>query len=492
MVPTSRVTVVALAALVVVLAAAGAMFWTSATLLLALGTLLTTAVFLAPKPALATVGLFLLVQTPIVNLAGGRDSALGLTLQRAPEALLLAALVRVVVLGRDLRLGSRLRRWVWLAGGFGVAGLTSSVVNQVPWFVTMLGGFLALKFVLLVLVALTIRWTPNDARTLLRWMLWLGPVLLLISIVLLSWRPDELKLFADPAALQEGYFQRGALRPLQGPFPNPGVFGWLMAVVGCYAVAAGLGGQRAAGGAALGSSVAGILGSLRRKPLVGLPLAALTVVWGTGNRRQRWAIAAMLAALGVGAIVVAPERLTILVEDTRSTYLDPYAPTTARALLYVVGWQVARDQFPLGAGFGRYGGYVSAIRYSPLYDRYGLSRVWGLSPEFPAYVQDTYWPHLLGETGLFGTLFMALVLLELWICLGRVARTAVSHHRALALAAGMALVEAVVESLSGPVFETTLQALILAVPIGMTLSLSEAQSPPPSADALRQAEGVPL
>ena len=391
---------------------------------------------------------------------------------------------------RDLRLGSRSRWWLWLAGGFALAGFGSAALNDVPLFVTMLGAFLAFKLVLLVLVALTIRWTSRDASRIVAWTSWGGPALLLVGFLLLRFRVEDLKLFADPAALQEGYFERGALRPMQGTFPNPGVFGWLMAVIGCYGVAATLGGRPARGGAALGCALLGILGSLRRKPIVGLPLAALSALWGVAGRRQRWAVVTLLGLLSLGAGLVTKDRLKVIVEDTRSGYLDPYAPTVARTLLYAVGWQVARLHFPLGAGFGRYGGYVSAIRYSPLYDQYGLSAVWGLSPEFPAYVEDTYWPHILGETGLLGAAFMALMLAALWGQIRSAARGAISDERILALGAGMVLVEALVESLSAPVFETSLGAFLVAVPIGITLSLAETRGSPRGESLRREEEAL--
>ena len=430
-------------------------------------------VMVAPKPALVATGVFLLLQTPMVNLAGGRESPLGLALQRVPEVLLVVGVVRIGLLWRHVRM-LRLPPWplVGLAGFVG-AGVISAVVGHVSLFVTALGAFLALKTWLFVLMALTVPWTELDARRLTTAMIAMGPVLLILSVLLLAIPVERLTLFADPAAIQEGYFQRDALRSLQGPFPNPGVCGWLFAVCGCYALAAAIGRQTLRGSVGALASLIGIVGSLRRKPLLGLPIAAVTAVWKNGSWRQRWAIIALVVLLGGAAATLGRRQVDAIVEDTKAGYLDPYAPTAARTVLYAVGWSIARDRFPIGAGFGRFGGYVSAIRYSPIYDEYGISRIWGLSPEFPAYIEDTYWPHLLGETGWLGTFAMALALGTLWSALGSVAKSGQGSRQILAFAVCMVLVEALVESVSAPVFETSLQAFVVGIPIGMVLVLGQ-------------------
>ena len=60
------------------------------------------------------------------------------------------------------------------------------------------------------------------------------------------------------------------------------------------------------------------------------------------------------------------------------------------------------DHFPLGAGLGRYASPLSrGDTFSPLYHEYGLDHIWGLTPHYDAYITDTFWPHILGEAGVF-------------------------------------------------------------------------------------------
>jgi len=267
---------------------------------------------------------------------------------------------------------------------------------------------------------------------------------------------------------------------MQGIFPHPGVFGWAAAVTGCYGVAALLTGRtawRGGGIVSLGASMLGILGSLRRKPLGALPLVALYGVIRFAKGRQRWAVLAVLVVLGSGAAVLAAGRVEAEYRDALN-YVDPLAPTMPRVLLYVTGAQIANARFPLGAGFGRFGGYASALDYSPLYDQYGLSGVYGLTPIDPFFIMDTYWPHIAAETGWVG----AAILLAFYLLLaGRTARVALratdAATRAVAIGACLAVLEGLVESVAGAVFEGALLAFALAIPLGVALARSATSLP---------------
>ena len=73
-----------------------------------------------------------------------------------------------------------------------------------------------------------------------------------------------------------------------------------------------------------------------------------------------------------------------------------------RVALYAGSVAIARDEFPLGVGMGRYGSQMSREEYSPVYQRYQLHRVFGLREHRPIAVTDTFWPMVLGETGVIG------------------------------------------------------------------------------------------
>ena len=75
---------------------------------------------------------------------------------------------------------------------------------------------------------------------------------------------------------------------------------------------------------------------------------------------------------------------------------------SARAMLTLAAPFVAWDHFPTGSGWATFGSFFSGEPYSPVYGMYRMAGIWGLSPNYHAFIADTYWPMILGQTGFFG------------------------------------------------------------------------------------------
>ena len=90
----------------------------------------------------------------------------------------------------------------------------------------------------------------------------------------------------------------------------------------------------------------------------------------------------------------------------------------ARIALYNTSVLIARDRFPFGVGLGRYGSGTSRDPYSPVYHEYGLDKIDGLSPQHSAFISDTFWPRILGETGVIGLaallVFTVVLTIQVW------------------------------------------------------------------------------
>ena len=452
--------------------------WADSTvsILAAFAIVVTVGLFVVPKFALAVIGVFLMVQPALVNLAGGSVTPLGLALHRLHQAFAVAAVVRVALFLSWDRVAPGLRLWLWLTTAFVALGVVSGVLQQVPPKIIGLGGFLAVKFPLFLLLALTISWDERDCERIMRAALWLGPVLFASGVIIWMLPPEVQDVFVDHTLDAESY-AREEFAAMQGIFSHPGVFGWASAVTGCYAVAAllvGRPGWRALATGNLVSSVCAILASLRRRPLLALPVVTVYGVMRFATGRRRWEVLALFAMLVGGTTWLAVGRLEAEYRDALM-YLDPTAPTAPRVLLYVTGVDIANSRFPLGAGFGRFGGYAATLDYSPLYDQYGFNRVWGLSPDAPFYLQDTYWPHIAAETGWFGAAVLLAIYLLLVERASRASRRAVdAATKAVAVGAVLAMLEGLIESLAGPVFEVALFSYAIAVPLGITLARSAA------------------
>jgi len=89
--------------------------------------------------------------------------------------------------------------------------------------------------------------------------------------------------------------------------------------------------------------------------------------------------------------------------------------------MYIAGFNIASDYFPLGSGLGTFGSLASIINgYSDIYIKYGISQI-GYNSQYDVAtghftILDTYWPHIIGELGFIGScLFLYLWLFPLFI-----------------------------------------------------------------------------
>lgn len=86
---------------------------------------------------------------------------------------------------------------------------------------------------------------------------------------------------------------------------------------------------------------------------------------------------------------------------------------SARNVLLLKSIEIAKDLFPLGAGFGTYASYLSGVHYSPLYDIYHLSNIHGLTRIDHSYMSDSFWPMIIGQNGFIGLFAFCTILLIL-------------------------------------------------------------------------------
>lgn len=430
---------------------------------------------LAPRIALPVLAIVLVLQEALARNVSGIDDRLPTIVRSLDEVALMAGAARVLWMSRSITRWLRARDWA-LPGMFLASGILSSVLNWRGIEVALLGMLLASKFYVFLALGLSVPWSRVDADRLLRALPYVGLIFILVGAVGFL-HPS---IYADYFAAAEGdtTYERGGRTAFSMPFVHPGLYGWSSAVVLLGALALVI--ERRSINAVWGivAGLAGILLSLRRRPLLGVPVAIASALWRLSGRQLAWLVGVAFCALVASALYARPI-LDAVFEDTLSTYLDPTAREgTARAAVTGGAFILARRHLPLGAGFGTYGGYAAERYYSPLYDELGLSSLYGLSPESPHYLQDTYWPHLLGETGVLGAFAMALFIITLIRRLGRARAHAAagSPERTITLFASLVLVEGLVESLAGPVFEYSLQALTLAIAAAMALRLASQPS----------------
>lgn len=137
--------------------------------------------------------------------------------------------------------------------------------------------------------------------------------------------------------------------------------------------------------------------SLRSTAIAFAAIAAVMLLTDKGNKRVR---IGKFVLFGLIAIGLAWNQIVAYFGSGES----------ARRSLYQGSFAIAAQYFPFGSGFATYGSNITEDPryYSLLYYRYGLSNVWGLSPSYPYFISDTFWPILIGQFGLIGLVIYAI------------------------------------------------------------------------------------
>ncbi|MDC2653671.1 hypothetical protein PO254_21865, partial [Bacteroides ovatus] len=84
------------------------------------------------------------------------------------------------------------------------------------------------------------------------------------------------------------------------------------------------------------------------------------------------------------------------------------AQEMARPLTYRTSVKIMFDYIPFGTGYGTFGCAAAAKEYSPLYYKYHLDHVWGLTPDLPMFLADAFYPIYPAQFGIAGVLFFLL------------------------------------------------------------------------------------
>lgn len=112
-------------------------------------------------------------------------------------------------------------------------------------------------------------------------------------------------------------------------------------------------------------------------------------------------------------LLFAPLILFMVGDQIEYYFFSDIQSDSARYQLLITSILIARDSFPIGAGFGTFGSYMSAIHYSPVYRIYGISNVHGLIEGATYFTSDSFWPMILGETGIVGLVSIVIVIIRM-------------------------------------------------------------------------------
>jgi len=438
----------------------------------------------ARRPA-EGIGAFLL----FVLLADNWEIWLGLDLRLADEGTVvlfgMVGLLRRYLPIRPLRFGLKEAALAVMLA----AGVASSLINDVPFAVWGPATILLFKAIVFFYLVSWLNLSIEDVER-------VGVAIGLVALVIAGLGFVE---FFDPPGFQQFFAlpplaqERGGISVTRSVFLHPSLYGWLTVSASLFLYARFIV-MRSwwAFPLALLFNVGTIL-STRRTPLIGLVVALavglISRVRGWPSARTLIIVWAPVAAAVLVLVLIFRPALARIYEYTMEEYSAPrhiiaeilspkpdadvIAAAHPRVALYVGSAAIGRDQFPLGAGLGRYGSHMSWEEYSPVYGQYGLDQVPGLQPTDGSAVTDTFWPMLLGETGIVGMIaygvFIGVLLVELWQASGRAESL---RHRAFALGALMLFIESIIGSSSSATYVAPPIAYFVFAAVGASLAVS--------------------
>ncbi|MDN7244582.1 hypothetical protein [Planococcus shenhongbingii] len=393
--------------------------------------------------------------------------SLGLVANYMDEAFLLVGLSALAI---NFLKGKKIIGGIVFACLCSIAGLGffSGMLNAVPFSISLLGAFLVMKGLLYLFLFMNFTYSEQDLKRYVIWAKRYVAIVLIFAVVDLLLGKNYRYLLN---ITYEDSVQRGAIHSLTSLFMHPGIYGWFLVFAGIYALAA----------------------FKVKKEKYLLALAGLLFLFGMLSFRFK----AMMAVLVVLAIfyilkgykkvltcllplflvllffsLFAGSFINELTSSTINNYVTADIYDSARKALYVIAYEIGITNFPFGEGFGRYGGFISKEYYSPVYYEYGINVTYGLSPDFPSFITDTYWPHIVGEIGFIGATIVAGLYSYLAVrLLKNYSKMTSDNIKIFLLFAGLVMVQAIVESLGEPIFNGAPQNVFIFVSLGIAFSL---------------------
>ncbi len=422
-------------------------------------------------PVLALIGLwFFEVFNGSLSAAVGYHTSAGAAVRQADEVLV------VLLLGLTIWHGARTNarlppvRFVLPGVAIALLGTLSAILHQVPFTVTAVGAWLGLKFWLMVGITLMLPWKANDINRVYRVFTVLG---LFIAVLGLA---DYLTHSAVSRTLHtsvEEPFSKGfRAEAVHSILPHPGEYSLLMSML--FAVTfSRFTSKHSRSDLIYALLFAGsAMLSLRLKGVLSLAAVALIVALVQGASSNHGGVTALLVG---GLLIVGVYSIEGNV-IARQISMYTSSETSARGQLYSVGERIASDNFPFGAGFGRFASYPSRIYYSPLYYKYELSSIYGLSQKFPNYIDDTSWPSVIGETGYVGFIIFLGGIIFIVLALIRRLRTATATNKWVPLSGLCAMAVLLIDSLGDPTLFDWLAITGFAMILGPALAAARSTS----------------
>lgn len=174
------------------------------------------------------------------------------------------------------------------------------------------------------------------------------------------------------------------------------------------------------------------------------------------RKRRKFGFLSWLT-MGAGVLLLAARQF--------AAYYTANADKEVRSVLQRFCFRIANDYFPFGTGFGTYASAYSADPYSRVYIQYHLDRIWGMSRQYNAFISDTFWPMIIGQSGYLGLCIYLILILVLIASALKISRNNAYSYASVLLV----VIYLLISSTSESSFVNT-YAVFLAVPVGLAFA----------------------
>jgi hypothetical protein len=421
-----------------------------------------------PKKTLLAFGIFLVFQGLVLYHTGG---VLGYFLRQIDEPLIVIFFILTILKRLSMGRPIRIMPIGLLLFCITVIGFISSYANQITGlYIAMSSYLLMIKGFLVFYIFLNMDFEESELRIYAKTFLMIGLIVVLTTFINITF-PGPFNKFVGGVQI----YRMGMLSAVS-IFGHPGGLGSFMAILTCFSFAYYIITKERKLLVLIIFFLLTMLLSLRITPALGVFLAVLFAILVLSSVERKRAIA-LFSSISVTLFLFFADKILKILSLAISGYvtsIDPYK--VARDALYLTGFKIAWDYFPFGAGFGTFGGWMSRVYYSPLYYKYGLNRIWGLSPDTGNFINDTFWPHILAELGIIGCIFYLLIFYQFFrYAIKGIKSFDTPYQRAFAVGTCMVLVSSLFESIKVTIYEMSLWGFLIFGSMGIICSLLRAQ-----------------
>jgi hypothetical protein len=351
-------------------------------------------------------------------------------------------------------------------------GCVSSLLNKVPVLISLQGAFLMFKGLLFFYIFYNIPFEKSDFVRCIKWVKISVSVIVLFSFIDFFFY-DKFRPIIKTDDFNE--FRLGIIN-IKSLFIHAGVYGWFMVLVSIYFLSQFYVKKMKRNLFASAFFLFLSVLSFRYKVFLSIISVVLVLYLKMGLRRVLAFMLPFVFLLSILALFFG-EAFLELTTLTIERYINVDMYESARKALYQVSFLISMNDFPLGEGFGRFGGYIAKIYYSPVYYEYGLHTIYGLRPDDPKWATDTYWPNIIGEIGLLGALILLGLYLKLILNLFKKYNNIKDQDlKVYILFSAFILLQGLVESIGEPIFNSAPQNIFIFGTLGIIYSILKEQN----------------